>query len=170
MESPPFRLPTQISASYLDWPTFSALAGDDFEDRYWGYADPGDGSEGEVPGMLALDAADDTSDSALGFEAAWDYLDKHVAADSPWRPFVEHAFTALIDDPEPPNDLGCAVDPELLAVILSPDTVRTVLEPTVGQPVPWGSAPAQEGAEIERWRAIWAKAVDRRLGLAYCIG
>jgi hypothetical protein len=175
----------QITASYLDWPTFSEPAGDDFEDRYGAQMESG---EGDVQGVVPLDEEDDWSDSYLAWSSAGEVLDHAVAPDSPWRPFVEHAFLAVSQgEPEPRNDLGCPVDPELLAAILSPESVREVMGPVDGRPLPlteaaFDAAPGGEGArevfgafapfeaEVRRWVSIWQKAAARGLGISYHLG
>ena len=73
-------------------------------------------------------------------------------------------------EPEPRNDLGVSVNPELFATILSPESVREIMEPAAGEPIPWTDAPPTQEAEIERWHNIWRKAMERGLGIAYHVG
>ena len=160
----------QVSATYLDWPAFATLAGDNFEERYYAYLDPEEGEPTAAPGEVDIEASDDWSDSFIAFSDAAEYLDEHIEEDSPWRPFVDNAFLALIKSPKPRNDLGCPVNFELFASILSPSTVREIMQSSMGQPIPWSEAPGEVEEEIGRWHSIWSKAVERNLGIAYHIG
>ena len=156
----------EITASYLDWPSFSALAEGNFEERYWAHADDGD-----VPGEVPVDDPGKWSDSFFAWEDASDYLDTAVSPRSPWRAFVEQGFLAVIHgDPEPRNDLGEPVDPELFAAVFSPASVREIMEPTVGQPLPWSEASPEQTVNIAQWHTLWTRAMDRGLGIAYHLG
>ena len=170
----------EVTATYLDWPAFSELAGDNFEDKYWEFAESDDG----IPGELELDDTD-LSYSFICWSAAGDLVSAGLESDSIWKQFALEAFTRIYDHPEPRNDLGCQVNPELFATIVSPETVKSVMEPLEGKSSPItesmflngskiarGSLTNFDGfqAEFDRWHRVWQKAYARGLGIAYHIG
>lgn len=158
----------QISTTYLEWSTFRKLADGNFDENCRAYRNTGNG---ELPGELEVDEADGYSDSYRAWEEASEYLDAIVDSESPWRQFVEHAFlAALHGEPELRNDLGVTIDPEIFVAIFSPDSVREIMTPTIGQDIPWDDASSDEPDEITRWYNIWRKALERGLGIAYHLG
>ena len=157
----------QITLIYLRWPEFSTLAGPNFEDRYWDL----EGEHGKIPGEVEIDSSENMSDSFHTFHETSEFLAASVEADSPWRSFVDHAFTAIADGtPKPRNDMDCEIDPELYAAIHSPKSVGNVVAPIIDQTVPWAAAPPDVKEEADRIHRIWTKAAERDLGVAYHLG
>jgi len=169
----------QVSIDYLDWKTFSQIAGANFEATFskqqWE-------SDDGVQGMLEIDTEDDPGDSYHAWDAATEIL---TAYDDPtWGRFFAEAFFSQASTSR--NDLGCNYSPELLAATISNDTVRELLTPLLKQTCPLNQAFFDANASelhkeifttfadfddyVTTWLTIWTKACDRGHGICYHIG